>query len=98
MGTNHVVMSNSLMVTDIENERSCRGNVHIFWFLTQPLWAQLRWGSGNSDQCTNSAREPTADCLLQVLYEVGIYANLAVESVHPSYYATIECSNLILMA
>lgn len=91
-----VIASYSLMVTDIgeaitKMQRSCRGNVHIFWFLTQPLWAQVNVGVWKQLHGTEFCGEPTADCLWQVLYEVGIYANLAVESgCDPSYYATIE--------
>jgi hypothetical protein len=91
-----VVASYSLMVTDIGDaldkiQHCCRGTAHIFWFLTQPLWAQVNLGVWKQIHGTNFCGEPTADCLWQALYEMGIYANLAVEGgCDPAYYATIE--------
>jgi SAM-dependent methyltransferase len=91
-----VIASYSLMVTDIgeavaKMQNSCRGTAHIFWFLTQPLWAQVNAGVWEQVHGTEFCGEPTADCLWQVLYEMGIYANLQVEGgCDPAYYATIE--------
>lgn len=91
-----VVASYSLMVTDIGDalnkiQQCCRGTAHIFWFLTQPLWAQVNLGVWKQIHGTDFCGEPTADCLWQALYEMGIYANLAVEvGCDPAYYATID--------
>ena len=91
-----VIASYSLMVTDIGEavakiQQYCRGSAHIFWFLTQPLWAQVNAGVWKQIHGTEFCGEPTADCLWQVLYEMGIYANLTVEQgCEPAYYATIE--------
>jgi len=78
-----VVASYSLMVTDIgeailKMQQSCRGTVHIFWFLTQPLWAQVNAGVWNQLHGSDFCGEPTSDCLWQALCEMGIYANLTV--------------------
>ena len=91
-----VIASYSLMVTDIgeavlKMQECCRGTVHIFWFLTQPLWAQVNAGVWKELHGTDFCGEPTADCLWQVLYKMGIYANLAVESgCDPAVYSSIE--------
>ena len=91
-----VIASHSLMVTDIgaavkKMQQACRGTAHIFWFLTQPLWAQVSSEVWKHLHGTDFCGEPTADCLWQVLYEMGIYANLAVEGgCDPAYYPTIE--------
>jgi len=91
-----VIASYSLMVTDIGEavakiQQSCRGTVHIFWFLTQPLWAQVNAGVWKQLHGTEFCGEPTADCLWQVLYEMEINANLSVEpGCDPAIYPTIE--------
>ena len=91
-----VIASYSLMVTDIgeavlKMHQSCRGTVHIFWFLTQPLWAQVNAGVWKKLHGTDFCGEPTADCLWQALYEMGIYANLAVEpGCDPAVYPSPE--------
>ncbi|HNX16956.1 MAG TPA: class I SAM-dependent methyltransferase [Methanoregula sp.] len=91
-----VISSYSLMVTDIGDavakmQQCCRGTVHIFWFLTQPLWAQVNAGVWKQLHDTEFCGEPTSDTLWQVLYEMGIYANLAVEpGCEPAFYPTIE--------
>jgi SAM-dependent methyltransferase len=91
-----IVASYSLMVTDIGNalekiQCCCRGNAHIFWFLTQPLWAQVNIGVWKQIHGTEFCGEPTADCMWQALYEMGIYANLQIEGgCDPALYPTIE--------
>jgi hypothetical protein len=91
-----VIASYSLMVTDIGDavvkmQQSCGGTAHIFWFLTQPLWAQVNAGVWRQLHGIDFCGEPTADCLWLALYEMGIYANLTVEGgCDPAYYPTIE--------
>jgi SAM-dependent methyltransferase len=91
-----VIASYSLMVTDVgeavlKMQRACHGTAHIFWFLTQPLWARVNAGVWKEIHGTEFYGEPTADCLWQVLYEMGIYANLTVEDgCDPAYYSSIE--------
>ncbi|MDD1701452.1 MAG: methyltransferase domain-containing protein [Methanoregula sp.] len=91
-----VIASYSLMVTDIGEalakiQRSCRGTAHIFWFLTQPLWAQVNAGVWKQLHGTEFCGEPTADCMWQALCEMGIYANIQIEGgCDPAYYPAIE--------
>lgn len=91
-----VVASYSLMVTDIGEalekiQRCCRGNAHIFWFLTQPLWAQVNLGVWKQVHGTDFCGEPTADCMWQALCEMGIYANIQIEGgCDPAIYPAIE--------
>lgn len=93
---NTVFASYSLMITDIapairKMEAACRGQVHLFWFLTQPYTALLNADLWPKVHGTKFPGEPTADCLWQVLYGMGIYANLAVEqSCEPAYFPTTE--------
>jgi SAM-dependent methyltransferase len=91
-----VIASYSLMVTDIGDaitkmHRSCKGTAHIFWFLTQPLWAQVNAGVWKQLHGTEFCGEPTADIMWPALYEMGIYANLIVEpGCDPMIYPSIE--------
>ena len=62
-----VIASYSLMVTDIGEavakiQQCCRGTAHIFWFLTQPLWAQVNAGVWKQIHGTDFCGEPTAAC------------------------------------
>ncbi len=81
----YVLSSFSLMMGDIRAQlekmnAAARREVHIFWFLTPPsvsrgnveLWPRLY----GEDYCY----EPTADILWNVLREMGIFANLAVDT------------------
>nr|WP_321351211.1 class I SAM-dependent methyltransferase [uncultured Methanoregula sp.] len=89
-----VFASYSLMITDIgpallKMQAACRGQVHLFWFLTQPYTALLNTALWPKVHGVEFPGEPTADCLWEVLYEMGIYANLAVEqSCEPAYFPT----------
>ncbi|MDO5844804.1 MAG: class I SAM-dependent methyltransferase [Methanocorpusculum sp.] len=80
----YVISSLSLMIGDIKNnlakmDACADKEVHIFWFLTPPslsrgnieLWPLLH----GEEYCY----EPTADILWNVLYQMGIYANLTIE-------------------
>lgn len=89
-----VFASYSLMITDIgpairKMQDACRGQVHLFWFLTQPYTAILNADLWPKVHGAEFPGEPTADVLWQVLYGMGIYANLSVEaSCEPAYFAT----------
>jgi SAM-dependent methyltransferase len=91
-----VIASYSLMVTDIgatiqKMNAVCTGTVHLFWFLTQPLTARLNTALWPQLHGAEFPGEPTAECLWQVLYDMGIYANLAVEpGCEPAYFPTID--------
>lgn len=86
-----VIASYSLTMMDIAEavekmQDCCRGTVHLFWFLTSPAWAKVNkdlWPLLHGGEFPG---EPTADWLWQVLIEMGIYANLAVESKSPAAF------------
>ncbi|MEN6396444.1 MAG: class I SAM-dependent methyltransferase [Methanoregula sp.] len=104
-----VIASYSLTMVDIgyaleRMQECCRGSVHLFWFLTPPSWTrvgQVLWPQLHG---TAFHDEPLADCLWQVLFEMGIYAHMTVEpakkpTVYPSidlaveeYYQRLNCS------
>ena len=89
-----VFASYSLMITDIvpalsKMQAVCEGRVHLFWFLTQPYTAILNEALWPKVHGAEFPGEPTADILWEALFEMGIYANLAVEaSCEPAYFAT----------
>ena len=89
-----VFASYSLMITEIgpalqKMQAASRGQVHLFWFLTQPYTAILNMALWPGVHGEEFPGEPTAGCLWEVLYEMGIYANLSVEaSCEPAYFAT----------
>jgi SAM-dependent methyltransferase len=91
-----VIASFSLTMMDIgealEKMRACcRGTVHLFWFLTPPAWVQVNKDLWPHLHGGTFPGEPTAEWLWQVLYEMGIYANLSVESgLPPSRYTDAE--------
>lgn len=91
-----VVASYSLTMPEIEDavrkmDSACRGRTYLFWFLTQPprvLAMQDLWRPVHGEEFFP---EPMADLLWQVLYEMGIYANLAVEPGGPPHlYASLD--------
>jgi SAM-dependent methyltransferase len=91
-----VFASYSLMITDIgpallKMQAVCEGRVHLFWFLTQPYSSLLNMALWPKVHGSEFPGEPTVDCLWEVLYEMGIYANLAVEaSCEPAYFASVD--------
>jgi SAM-dependent methyltransferase len=91
-----VIASYSLTMMDVAEavekmDTCCRGTVHLFWFLTTPAWARVNrdlWPLLHGGEFPG---EPTADWLWQILVEMGIYANLNVESKSPaSRFDTFE--------
>ena len=91
-----VIASYSLMMDDIGDallkmHRACRGQVHLFWFMTQPAWADVAMGTWDALHGTTFPGEPTAEIVWEALYEMGIYANLSVEpGCAPRQYSSIE--------
>ncbi|MDD1693585.1 MAG: methyltransferase domain-containing protein [Methanoregula sp.] len=80
-----VIASYSLTMMDIAEavakmQECCRGTVHLFWFLTPPSWAKVNKDLWPLIHGGEFPGEPMADWLWQVLVEMGIYANLAVET------------------
>ena len=89
-----VIASYSLTVTDIEGallkmQACCRGTVHLFWFLTAPSWARVSRDLWPALYGAEYPGEPLADCLWQVLYEMEIFASIAIEKKPRSCYRTI---------
>jgi len=90
-----VIASYSLSMMEIgealeKMQACCRGTVHLFWFLTPPSWARVSrdlWPLFHEKEFPG---EPLADCLWQVLYEMGIYANLPVEQKKATVYRTAD--------
>lgn len=92
----YAVASLSLMMGDIKNSLAkmndaAEKEVHLFWFLTPPsksrgnidLWPKIH----GEPYC----HEPTADLLWNVLFRMGIYANITVETRQKSQgYPTLE--------
>jgi SAM-dependent methyltransferase len=92
---NTVIASYSLSMQDIgealeKMQKCCCGTVHLFWFLTPPSWARVSRDLWPRIHGTEYPGEPLADILWQVLYEMGIYANLAPERKNATLYPTIE--------
>ncbi|MCK9630622.1 MAG: class I SAM-dependent methyltransferase [Methanoregula sp.] len=90
-----VMASYSLSMMDIgeaieKMEACCRGTVHLFWFLTSPSWARVSRDLWPRLYGRNYPGEPLADCLWQILYEMGIYANLMTERKKETIYQSIE--------
>lgn len=91
-----VIASYSLTMMDIAEaiekmQRCCNGTVHLFWFLTPPAWARVNRDLWPLIHGGEFPGEPTADWLWMVLFEMGIYANLTVETKSPaSSFATFE--------
>jgi len=80
-----VIASYSLTMMDIAEavdkmQSCCKGTVHLFWFLTPPTWANVNHDLWPLIHGGEFPGEPTADWLFMVLCEMGIYANLTVET------------------
>lgn len=90
-----VIASYSLSMMDIGEALEkmhvcCRGTVHLFWFLTPPAWARVSrnlWPLVHGGAYPDG---PLADCLWQVLYEMGIYANIRVEHKKSTVFASVD--------
>ena len=91
-----VVASYSLAMDDIgeavrKMNQVSTGWIYLFWFLTSPPWALANrdlWPLLHGGEYEPG---PTADILWNALYEMGIYANLAVEPGRPPYrYTSVD--------
>jgi SAM-dependent methyltransferase len=91
-----VIASYSLTMTDIgaallKMQACCTGTIHLFWFLTPPSWVRVSHDLWPQLHGTEYAGEPLADCLWQVLCEMGIYADIGVEQKkQPTLYPTVD--------
>ncbi|NLD57085.1 MAG: class I SAM-dependent methyltransferase [Methanomicrobiales archaeon] len=87
-----VIASYSLAMVDIgealEKMHACsRGAVHLFWFLTPPAWERVSGDLWPLLHGETYHGEPLADCLWQVLHEMGIHARLTTERKAETVYA-----------
>ncbi|ACL16900.1 class I SAM-dependent methyltransferase [Methanosphaerula palustris] len=73
-------------------QASCTGTVHLFWFLTPPAWDRISIDLWPALHGGVYPGEPLADCLWQVLYEMGIHANLTVEAKRPTFFSSVEAA------
>lgn len=104
-----VIASFSLTMKDIANamktiQEAVSGRVYIFWFLTPPSWAEVMHDLWIPLHNKPYFHTPLADCLWNVLYEMGIYANVEVmdpapphryesaEEAADQYYGRLECT------
>lgn len=91
-----VIASFSLTMMDMaaalkKMQTCCSGTVHLWWFLTEPVWAQVNRDLWPLLHGGTFPGEPTADWLWQILYELGIYAGIEPEAeVSRSRYADID--------
>jgi ubiquinone/menaquinone biosynthesis C-methylase UbiE len=90
-----VMASYSLSMMDIvtaleKMQVCCRGTVHLFWFLTPPSWARISQDLWPRLYRGQYPGEPLADCLWQVLHEMGIHANLMTERKDDTIYRDID--------
>jgi SAM-dependent methyltransferase len=91
-----VIASFSLTMMDMGKalarmHAASNGSVHLFWFLTSPAWAQVNQDLWPHLHGGSFPGEPTADWLWQILYEMGICANIQPEPrVSLSRYASVD--------
>jgi SAM-dependent methyltransferase len=91
-----VIASYSLTMTDIATairtmQAVSSGRIFLFWFLTPPSWAgvmQDLWPLLHKKPYYIS---PLADCLWNVLYEMGIYADVEVmDPAPPRFFDSLD--------
>jgi Predicted S-adenosylmethionine-dependent methyltransferase involved in bacterial cell division len=91
-----VIASYSLTMMDmgealLKMQACCTGTIHLFWFMTSPAWVQVNrdlWPLLHGGEFPG---EPTADWLWQILCEMGIYANVEIETRFAApVYATVD--------
>ena len=90
-----VMASYSLSMVDIgealeKMQACCRGTVHLFWFLSPPAWVRVSRDLWPRLYDREYPEEPLADCLWQVLYEMGIYANVTTERKNDTEYRSVD--------
>jgi len=85
-----VIASLSLTMEDIraalaKMDAVCRGSVCLYWFVDMPFWERMYaelWGPLHGKQYFSG---PKADCLFNVLYQTGIYANVEMMPLSKEY-------------
>jgi SAM-dependent methyltransferase len=91
-----IIASFSLTMTDIAQairtiQQVGTGLVYLYWFLTPPSWAGMMKDLWPLLHKKEYYPTPLADCLWNVLYEMGIYANVEVmDPAPPRIFDSIE--------
>ena len=91
-----IIASFSLTMSDIRGtiqtiQAVSSGRVFLFWFLTLPSWAEIMIDLWPSLHQRPYHPTPLADCLWNVLYEMGIYAHIEVmDPAPPHSYDSVE--------
>jgi SAM-dependent methyltransferase len=67
------------------------GSVHLYWFADEPLWERLYLALWEDLHGAPYHPRPKADCLFNVLYGMGIYANVLMRPMDDTVaFATVE--------
>lgn len=93
-----VVASFSLVMPDIwsalaamDAALSDAGSAHLYWFADEPLWEQVYLALWEDLHGAPYRPRPKADCLFNVLYGMGIYANVLMRPMDDTVaFATVE--------
>lgn len=93
-----VVASFSLTMPDIRSALAAMnaaasesGSVHLYWFADEPLWERLYLALWEDLHGAPYHPRPKADCLFNVLYAMGIYANVLMRPMgDAATFATVE--------
>ncbi|NQS78908.1 MAG: class I SAM-dependent methyltransferase, partial [Methanoculleus bourgensis] len=93
-----VVASFSLVMPDIRSALAAMdavvsesGSVHLYWFTDEPPWEQLYLALWEDLHGAPYHPRPKADCLFNVLYGMGIYANVLMRPMDErTLFATVE--------
>jgi SAM-dependent methyltransferase len=85
-----VIASLSLTMEDIraavlKMDAVSRGYVCLYWFVDMPFWERMYADLWEPLHNTRYYSGPKADCLFNVLYELGIYANVEVFPLDKQY-------------
>ena len=67
------------------------GSVHLYWFADEPIWEQVYRALWEDLHGAPYHPRPKADCLFNVLYGMGIYANVLMRPMDDTTtFATVE--------
>jgi len=85
-----VIASLSLTMHDIREalakmDSACSGSVHLFWFVDMPFWERMYADLWEPLHGSPYYPGPKADCLFGVLYQMGIYPDVAMLPLSKEY-------------
>ncbi len=88
-----VIASLSLTMYDIREallkmDAVCRGSVCLFWFVDPPFWERMYVDLWEPLHGTTYYPGPKADCLFNVLYQMGVYADVEILPLQKEYRFT----------